>query len=65
MHWHGLRIRNDMDGSPPDTQKPISPGGQFTYDFAFPTTEPTGTTHTPGCRPTGAMFGALVIEDPE
>lgn len=35
IHWHGLRISSDMDGSPM-TQDPVPAGGSFTYDFVLP-----------------------------
>jgi hypothetical protein len=35
IHWHGLRIPSDMDGSPM-TQDPVPAGGSFTYDFVLP-----------------------------
>jgi FtsP/CotA-like multicopper oxidase with cupredoxin domain len=31
VHWHGLRIDNEMDGVPGVTQDAIQPGEQFTY----------------------------------
>lgn len=33
VHWHGIDVRNDMDGVPDVTQAPIEPGGTFTYEF--------------------------------
>jgi FtsP/CotA-like multicopper oxidase with cupredoxin domain len=33
VHWHGIRLPNAMDGVPDVTQKPISPGGEFNYEF--------------------------------
>lgn len=35
VHWHGLRISDQMDGSPM-IQSPIPAGGTFTYDFVVP-----------------------------
>ncbi|MEZ4468492.1 MAG: multicopper oxidase family protein [bacterium] len=35
IHWHGLRITDDMDGSP-RIQAPIQPGETFTYRFTPP-----------------------------
>ncbi len=32
IHWHGLRIANEMDGVPA-VQDPIEPGETFTYEF--------------------------------
>ena len=35
IHWHGLRISDQMDGSP-RVQTPVKPGATFTYDFVVP-----------------------------
>ena len=35
IHWHGLRIPDDMDGSP-RIQEPVAPGETFTYHFVVP-----------------------------
>lgn len=35
IHWHGLRISDQMDGSP-RMQHPVKPGEEFTYDFVVP-----------------------------
>lgn len=35
VHWHGLRIPDDMDGSP-RIQDPVQPGETFTYRFVVP-----------------------------
>jgi FtsP/CotA-like multicopper oxidase with cupredoxin domain len=35
VHWHGLRISDQMDGSPA-IQEPVRPGGTFTYEFVVP-----------------------------
>lgn len=65
MHWHGLRIRNDMDGSPPDTQDPIARGASFVYDVTLPD---HGTywyhSHT-GLQADRGLLGAIVVEDPD
>ena len=36
VHWHGLALRNDMDGVPNLTQEPVQPGGSFAYEFTLP-----------------------------
>lgn len=36
VHWHGLAIRNDMDGVPDLTTPSIDPGGTFGYEFVVP-----------------------------
>jgi manganese oxidase len=35
MHWHGLEVPIEMDGSPYLSQKPIPPGGRFVYEFTL------------------------------
>src|SRR5262245_33568489 len=36
VHWHGIRLPNNMDGVPGLTQPPIKPGQKFTYEFTPP-----------------------------
>ena len=36
LHWHGVRIRNAMDGVGGVTQPPVAPGASFTYAFTPP-----------------------------
>ena len=36
VHWHGVRLDNRFDGMPDLTQKPVPPGGHFTYHLRFP-----------------------------
>ncbi len=33
VHWHGLEIPIEMDGTPNISQPMIEPGGKFTYEF--------------------------------
>lgn len=35
IHWHGLRIPADMDGTEA-VQQPVEPGGTFEYRFVVP-----------------------------
>lgn len=35
VHWHGLRISDEMDGNP-RIQNPVQPGETFTYEFELP-----------------------------
>jgi len=35
MHWHGLEVPIDQDGVPWISQRPIPPGGSFTYEFTI------------------------------
>lgn len=36
VHWHGLRLENEYDGVPEETQAPIPIGGEFTYRVRVP-----------------------------
>jgi manganese oxidase len=33
LHWHGLEVPIDQDGVPFISQKPVPPGGTYTYEF--------------------------------
>jgi len=35
IHWHGLRVPDDMDGVAL-MMDPVAPGGEFTYEFTVP-----------------------------
>jgi FtsP/CotA-like multicopper oxidase with cupredoxin domain len=66
IHWHGLRVPNDMDGAPGYTQQPIASGGEFRYEFEL---EDAGTywyhPHTDSSTQVGrGLYGAFVVEDP-
>ncbi len=64
VHWHGLSLRNDMDGVPGMTQDEIPANTDFTYSYVVP--DP-GTfwfhPHT-GLQLDRGMYAPLIIEDP-
>jgi len=64
MHWHGLDIRNDMDGVPDVTQNPIQAGGSFTYRYVVD--EPGTYWYHPhiGLQFDHGLYGPLIVEDP-
>ncbi|MEM9329917.1 MAG: multicopper oxidase family protein [Pseudomonadota bacterium] len=67
MHWHGLRIPNDMDGVPYLTQYPIAQGETFRYSFIPPDAgtywyHPHCMTMTQMAR---GLTGVLVIQEIE
>jgi hypothetical protein len=35
IHWHGFEIPNNQDGSAPETQRPVMPGEEHTYEFTL------------------------------
>jgi FtsP/CotA-like multicopper oxidase with cupredoxin domain len=66
IHWHGLRVPNDMDGAPGVTQPPIESGGEFRYEFEL---RDAGTywyhPHTSSSAQVGrGLYGAFVVDDP-
>lgn len=66
VHWHGLRIPDDMDGSP-RIQAPVQPGGTFTYDFVVP--EAGTFWYHPHVRTNEqlerGLYAPIVIHDPD
>jgi FtsP/CotA-like multicopper oxidase with cupredoxin domain len=64
IHWHGIALRNDMDGVHDLTQSPIAPASTFTYRFTAP--DP-GTywfhPHT-GLQLDRGLYAPLIIDDP-
>jgi FtsP/CotA-like multicopper oxidase with cupredoxin domain len=64
VHWHGVAIRNDMDGVPGTTQAPVPAGRQFTYQFAV--AEPGTYWYHPhvGVQLDRGLYGPLIVEDP-
>jgi FtsP/CotA-like multicopper oxidase with cupredoxin domain len=64
VHWHGVAVRNDMDGVPGVTQAPIEPGATFTYAFTAP--DPGTYFYHPhsGVQLDRALHGVLVVDDP-
>jgi FtsP/CotA-like multicopper oxidase with cupredoxin domain len=64
VHWHGLALRNDMDGVPGVTQDPIAAGGSFRYEFTVP--DPGTYFYHPhsGVQLDRGLYGVLVVDDP-
>lgn len=64
IHWHGLALRNDMDGVPTVTQGAIGSSGGFTYDFIVP--DPGTYWFHPhvGVQLDTGLYAPLIVEDP-
>lgn len=64
IHWHGLAIRNEMDGVPGVTTAPIRAGATFDYDFVVPD---AGThwfhPHT-GLQLDTGLYAPFIVDDP-
>ncbi|MZD07142.1 multicopper oxidase domain-containing protein, partial [Streptomyces sp. SID5785] len=65
LHWHGLSLRNDMDGVPGLTQQAVAPGADFTYRF---TAAHPGTywfhPHA-GTQQDRGLYAPLIVDDPK
>ncbi len=64
IHWHGLAIRNDMDGVPGTTMPLIGPGAGFAYDFVVPDAGTYWYHSHVGLQLDRGLYGALVVDDP-
>ena len=65
VHWHGVALRNDMDGVPGITQDPISAGAALRYEFTVP--DPGTYFYHPhsGVQLDRGLYGVLVVDDPD
>ncbi|MPZ66006.1 MAG: multicopper oxidase domain-containing protein [Pseudonocardiaceae bacterium] len=64
VHWHGLAIRNDMDGVPNLTQPEIEPGAGMDYEFVLPTPGTYFYHAHHGVQRERGLYGPLIIDDP-
>ncbi|MDP1807474.1 MAG: multicopper oxidase family protein, partial [Acidimicrobiales bacterium] len=64
IHWHGIRLRNDMDGVPGMTQESVAPQSTFTYEFSSP--DPGTYWFHPhvGLHLDSGLYAPLIVEDP-
>lgn len=65
VHWHGVRIKNSMDGVPGLTQAAVSAGEDFLYKFTVPD---AGTYwyhshHRSWEQVAKGLYGALIVEE--
>lgn len=65
VHWHGLALRNDMDGVPELTQPAVEPGGDMVYQFVAP--DPGTYWFHPhvGTQLDRGLYAPLIVEDPD
>ena len=65
VHWHGIRIRNAMDGVAGVTQPAVGPGDEFHYDFVLPDAgtywyHPHNRAYEQMAR---GLYGALIVDE--
>ena len=63
VHWHGVALRNDMDGVPGMTQAPVPAGRSSPTPSRSPRPAPTGSTRTSASSWTRPVR-RLIMEDP-
>ncbi|GAA1580790.1 multicopper oxidase MmcO [Kribbella sancticallisti] len=65
IHWHGVALRNDMDGVAGVTQAAVPSGGDFTYRFIAP--DPGTYFFHPhvGVQLDRGLYAPLIVEDPK
>lgn len=64
VHWHGIRLRNAMDGVPGLTQAPIRRGESFVYDFVPPDAGTYFYHSHVGVQLDRGLYGPLIVDDP-
>ncbi|PZS03624.1 MAG: copper oxidase [Pseudonocardiales bacterium] len=64
VHWHGIALRNDMDGVPGITQKAIPAGRSMTYEFTAPDPGTYWFHSHVGTQLDRGLYGPLILDDP-
>ncbi|WP_030058485.1 MULTISPECIES: multicopper oxidase family protein [Streptomyces] len=65
LHWHGLALRNDMDGVPGLTQAAVKPGASFDYRFALSRPGTYWFHPHSGVQQDRGLYAPLIVEDPK
>ncbi len=65
IHWHGIALRNDMDGVPDLTQPPVAPQSRFSYEFAVPDAGTYFFHPHVGMQLDRGLYAPLVVTDPD
>ncbi|MGY4712899.1 multicopper oxidase family protein [Mycolicibacterium sp. CBM1] len=63
VHWHGIALRNDMDGASPATPN-IAPGSSFTYRFSSPYPGTYWAHPHTGLDTDFGLYVPVIIDDP-
>ncbi len=64
VHWHGLAIRNDMDGVPGITTPEVLPGSSFNFDFITPDSGTYWFHPHSGTQLDRGLYAPLIVDDP-
>jgi FtsP/CotA-like multicopper oxidase with cupredoxin domain len=63
VHWHGIALRNDMDGAAPATPN-IDPGRDFTYRFSVPHAGTFWAHPHTGLDADHGLYLPVIVDDP-
>ncbi|KMO73221.1 oxidase [Mycolicibacterium chubuense] len=63
VHWHGIALRNDMDGAAPATPE-IAPGADFTYRFTSPVPGTYWAHPHAGLDTDYGLYLPVIVDDP-
>jgi multicopper oxidase len=63
VHWHGIVLRNDMDGAEPATPN-IRAGADFTYRFSVPTAGTYWAHPHVGLEEDMGLYLPVIVDDP-
>lgn len=64
LHWHGIALRNDMDGVHDLTQAAVDAGSKFTYRFIVPDAGTHWFHPHMGLELDRGLYAPLIVEDP-
>lgn len=64
VHWHGMRLRNDMDGVPHLTQDPVPAGEKSRYRFTAPDPGTYWLHPHVGLQRARGLYAPLIVDDP-
>jgi multicopper oxidase len=65
VHWHGLAIRNDMDGVPGLTTPQVPAGGSAHYEFVVPDPGTYWFHPHSGLQLDWGLHAPLIVDDPD
>lgn len=63
VHWHGIALRNDMDGAAPATPN-IKPGNDFVYRFSMPHAGTYWAHPHTGLDADYGLYLPIIVDDP-
>lgn len=64
MHWHGIALRNDMDGAMPATPS-IPAGTSFTYTYSVPDAGTYWAHPHTGVESDTGLYLPVIVDDPK